>query len=68
MSERIRNAVASLTEAPWYEDIFEHFRKEYGNRVLNVLESEMIDARRRYEWLAEFKQELDNFNCENSHE
>ncbi len=64
MSERVRNAVRALTEMPWYEDIFEHFKEEYGKRVLSVPESEMIDARRRFVWIDEFKQELDNFNCE----
>lgn len=57
-----------LTETAGYEDIFGHFRKMYAENVLSCQESEMIDARRRYDWLDEFKRELDNFNCENSHE
>jgi len=53
---------------PGYEDIFKHFKDEYARQVLSVSESEMIDARRRYDWLDEFKREIDNFNCENSNE
>lgn len=51
-----------LTESPGYEDIFGHFRKMYAENVLSCTESEMVDARRRYDWLDEFKRELDNFN------
>jgi hypothetical protein len=58
--ERIDRAVQLLTEMPGYEDIFEHFRKEYAENVLNCLESDMVDARRRYDWLDEFKRDLDN--------
>ena len=68
MTERINTAVRLLTEMPGYENIFEHFKQQYAENVLAVTESEMIDARRRYDWLDEFKRELDNFNCENSHE
>ena len=60
--------IALLTESPGYENIFEHFKREYANRVLTVPESEMIDARRRWDMLDEFKREIDNFNCEDSHE
>ena len=60
--------IALLTESPGYEDIFEHFKTEYGKNVLTCQESEMVDARRRYDWLDEFKREIDNFNCEDSHE
>ena len=68
MSERIKTAVKVMTELPGYEDIFVHFKKEYANDVLSCSEEDMIDRRRKYEWLAEFQQDLDNFNCENSHE
>jgi hypothetical protein len=57
-----------LTESPGYEDIFEHFMDKAAKQVLIVPESEMIDARRRWDMLDEFKRELDNFNCEDSHE
>jgi len=65
MSERIKTAVKALTELPGYEDIFAHFKKEYGNDVLNCPEMDMTDRRRKYEWLAEFKQEIENVNSEN---
>lgn len=68
MTERIDTAVRLLTEMPGYEDIFVYFDQKYKEAVFAVDESEMINEGRRVKWLAEFKQEIDNFNCENSHE
>jgi len=64
----LKTSIQLLTESPGYEDIFDYFKQEYGKNVLTCPEEGMVDMRRRYDWLDEFKRDLDNFNCENSHE
>jgi len=62
---RVKDSIRLLTEMPGYEEIFTHFRKEYAARVMGCHESAIIDMRRRYTWLEEFKTEIDNMNSEN---
>ncbi len=65
---RINESIRLFTNLPGYEDIFAHFRDEYAARVMQCPEEDMVNERRRYTWLDELKTEIDNFNCENSHE